>query len=131
MKIKSQLFVGLFLSASVTASVLAGETWQVLVVVDGSAPASISGVKGAVWVPNSLNNPVIDQDGFVTFRGTLAGAGITATGANANHIVVVTTPAFPATRPRPRSSRAREARTTRSRAPTTSPKTAGFSSPAT
>lgn len=90
MKIKSQLFVGLFLSASVTASVLAGETWQVLVVVDGSAPASISGVKGAVWVPNSLNNPVIDQDGFVTFRATLAGPGITATGANANHIVVVT-----------------------------------------
>lgn len=90
MKIKSQLYVGLFLSASINASVLAGETWQVLAVVDGGAPANISGVKGAVWVPNSLNNPVIDQDGFVTFRGFIAGAGITATGPNANHIVVVT-----------------------------------------
>jgi hypothetical protein len=90
MNMKSSLCVGLFLSASISASVLAGETWEVLTVADGASLANIGGIKGAVWVPNQFNNPVIDQDGRVTFRGQIAGPGITATGATANHLVVVT-----------------------------------------
>jgi hypothetical protein len=94
MNIKSKLCVGLFLSASMSASVstsaLAGGTWEVLALGDGSTPAGIVGIKGAVWVPNQFNNPVIDQDGNVTFRSQIAGPGITATGATANHLVVVT-----------------------------------------
>lgn len=65
-------------------------SWQVLTVGDGVTPANISGIDGAVWVPNNFNNPVIDPDGRVTFRSQIAGPGITNTGAAANHVVVVT-----------------------------------------
>ena len=64
-------------------------TWQVLTVADGLGPANITGIDGAVWVPNNFNNPVIDANGKVTFRSQIAGPGITNTGASANHIVVV------------------------------------------
>ncbi|MCE2882579.1 MAG: hypothetical protein LW636_09510 [Planctomycetaceae bacterium] len=81
--------VGLFLSACLASSALADGTWEVLAVADGLSPANISGIKGAVWVPNQFNNPVIDANGKVTFRCQIAGPGITNTGATANHVVVV------------------------------------------
>lgn len=81
--------VGLFLSACLASSALADGTWEVLTVADGLSPANISGIKGAVWVPNQFNNPVIDANGKVTFRCQIAGPGITNTGATANHVVVV------------------------------------------
>ncbi|MFM8641239.1 MAG: hypothetical protein ACKOEP_00175, partial [Phycisphaerales bacterium] len=51
--------------------------------------ANITGISGAVWVPNQWNNPTIDSNGVVSFRGQIAGAGITNTGATANHLVLV------------------------------------------
>ena len=85
----SALTVGAFLSASLCAAVLADGTWQVLSVADGSTPAGLPGIDGAVWVPNQWNNPTIGLDGLVSFRGQLAGPGITNTGATANHVVLV------------------------------------------
>lgn len=85
----SALSVGAFLSASLCAAVLADGTWQVLSVADGSTPAGLPGIDGAVWVPNQWNNPTIGLDGLVSFRGQLAGPGITNTGATANHLVLV------------------------------------------
>ncbi|MFM7050651.1 MAG: choice-of-anchor tandem repeat NxxGxxAF-containing protein [Planctomycetota bacterium] len=89
MRIDTPRTVGLFLSAFLSASALADGTWQVLTVSDGVSPANITGITGAVWVPNQFNNPVIDEDGIVTFRSQIAGPGITNTGATANHVVVV------------------------------------------
>ena len=63
--------------------------WQVLAVADGTSSADITGVSGAVWVPNTFNNPTIDSNGVVSFRGQIAGPGITNTGATANHLVLV------------------------------------------
>ncbi|MFM8732863.1 MAG: hypothetical protein ACKOGJ_10200, partial [Phycisphaerales bacterium] len=63
--------------------------WQVLTVGDGVSSANITGISGAVWVPNTFNNPTIDSNGVVSFRGQIAGAGITNTGATANHLVLV------------------------------------------
>jgi len=63
--------------------------WQVLCVADGVSSANITGISGAVWVPNTFNNPTIDSNGVVSFRGQIAGAGITNTGATANHLVLV------------------------------------------
>jgi hypothetical protein len=63
--------------------------WQVLTVGDGVSSANITGISGAVWVPNTFNNPTIDANGVVSFRGQIAGAGITNTGATANHLVLV------------------------------------------
>jgi len=89
MNTKSKLCVGLFLSASITASVLADGTWEVVALNDGISPANINGIAGAVWVPNSLNNPVIDQNGKITFRAQIAGPNITSLGGTANHVVIV------------------------------------------
>ena len=89
MNTKSKLCVGLFLSASITASALADGTWEVVVLGDGSSATGINGIANAVWVPNSFNNPVIDQNGKITFRGQIAGTGITNLGATANHLVIV------------------------------------------
>jgi len=63
--------------------------WQVLALGDGVSSADITGISGAVWVPNTFNNPTIDSNGVVSFRGQIAGAGITNTGATANHVVLV------------------------------------------
>lgn len=82
------LTIGAFLSASITGSALADGTWELLAVADGVTPASLPGID-AVWVPNQWNNPTIGLDGLVSFRGQLAGAGITNTGATANHLVLV------------------------------------------
>lgn len=85
-----QFTVGAFLSASITAAALAGgPAWEIMAVADGVSPANLPGIKGAVWVPNQWNNPTIDSNGNVSFRGQLAGPGITATGATANHLVQV------------------------------------------
>jgi hypothetical protein len=89
MNTKSKLCVGLFLSASITASVLADGTWEVVALGDGTSPTNINGIANAVWVPNSFNNPVIDQNGKITIRGQIAGSGITNLGATANHLVIV------------------------------------------
>jgi hypothetical protein len=82
--------VGTFLTASITAACLADGAWQVLTVGDGLSAANITGIDGAVWVPNQFNNPTIDANGKVTFRSQIAGPGITNSGATANHVVVVT-----------------------------------------
>jgi hypothetical protein len=89
MSVKSKFCVGLFLSATLSSTVLADGTWEVLTVSDGVSSANITGVKNAVWVPNQFNNPVIDANGIVTFRSQIAGDGITNAGAFANHVVVV------------------------------------------
>ena len=89
MTAQSKLFVGLFLSATLSASALAGNDWEVVALGDGKSPAGINGIAGAVWVPNQFNNPTIDQNGTVYFRGQIAGPGITNLGAAANHLVVV------------------------------------------
>ncbi|MEY2716174.1 MAG: hypothetical protein RIT24_2517, partial [Planctomycetota bacterium] len=65
----SALTVGAFLSASICAAALADGTWQVLAVADGTTPAGLPGIDGAVWVPNQWNNPTIGLDGLVSFRG--------------------------------------------------------------
>ena len=88
--VKPSLFVGLFLSATLSSTLLADGPWEVLTVADGVSTANITGIKGAVWVPNQFNNPVIDANGRVTFRSQIAGPGITNAGATANHVVVVT-----------------------------------------
>jgi hypothetical protein len=59
------------------AVALADGAWENLLVVGGSSPSSVPGVAGAVWVPNSLNNPTIDALGRVSFRGQIGGDGIT------------------------------------------------------
>lgn len=99
MRATRAMSVGIGLSASLAASIacpsLADGTWQVLTTSDGLAPANITGIDGAVWVPNQFNNPTIDANGKVTFRSQIAGPGITNTGATANHVVVVTGTAAP------------------------------------
>ncbi|MBI1302216.1 MAG: hypothetical protein GC172_00225 [Phycisphaera sp.] len=89
MRAQSKFFVGLFLSATLSASALAGSDWEVVALADGKSPANINGIANAVWVPNQFNNPAIGQDGTVYFRGLIAGPGITNLGATANHIVLV------------------------------------------
>ena len=71
---RSASTVGLFLSATLASTALADGTWQIVTVADGVNAAPI---KGTVWVPNQFNNPSIDADGEVFFRGQFAGAGIT------------------------------------------------------
>lgn len=93
MSARSRSLVGVFLSATLAAtlssSVLADGPWEVMALFDGTSPANINGIPNAVFVPNTFNNPVIDNQGKVTFRAQLAGPGITATGATANHLVLV------------------------------------------
>ena len=86
---RASSIVGLFLSASMTASVLADGPWEILTVADGSSAANINGISGVVIVPNTFNNPVINDSGRVVFRCQIAGPGITNTGAAANHLVVL------------------------------------------
>lgn len=81
--------VGAFLSASITAAAFADGTWEIMATADGVSPAGLPGIKGAVWVPNQWNNPTIDTSGNVSFRGQIAGPGITNTGATANHLVQI------------------------------------------
>lgn len=99
MRATRAMSVGIGLSASLAASIacpsLADGTWQVLTVGDGLSSANITGIDGAVWVPNQFNNPTIDANGKVTFRSQIAGPGITNSGATANHVVVVTGTAAP------------------------------------
>ncbi len=67
--------VASLLAASISSFALAGgSAWENLI---STADASVPGVKGAVWVPNQFNNPTIDAQGRVTFRGQIGGAGIT------------------------------------------------------
>ena len=89
MNAQPKYFVGLFLSATLSASALAGSDWEVVALGDGKSPANINGIAGAVWVPNQFNNPTIDQNGTVYFRAQIAGPGITNLGAAANHLVIV------------------------------------------
>ena len=68
--------VGASLSATLTAAALAtGPTWENLLVVNGSN--ELPTLPGAIMVPNSGNNPVIDGNGDITLRLQLGGAGIT------------------------------------------------------
>lgn len=83
------LTVGALLSASITGAAAADGAWEIMALADGVTPAAIPGIDGAVWVPNSWNNPTIDLQGRVCFRGQIAGPGITNTGATANHLAIV------------------------------------------
>jgi hypothetical protein len=74
--------VAVSLSAYVASSALADGTWQNIV---STTDASVQGVPGAVWVPSGFNNPTIDPQGRVIFRGELGGADITT----ANRRVIV------------------------------------------
>ncbi len=68
--------VGASLSATLTAAALAGgPAWENLLVLNGTN--ELPTLAGAVMVPNSTNNPVIDGNGDVTLRLQLGGAGIT------------------------------------------------------
>ncbi|MDI9404885.1 MAG: hypothetical protein QM516_13530 [Limnohabitans sp.] len=74
---------------SVSTVAAADGTWEIMATADGVSSAALPGIKGAVWVPNQWNNPTIDSNGNVSFRGQIAGPGITNTGATANHLVQV------------------------------------------
>ncbi len=64
----------LLVSAVVATPAWADGEWEVLI---STADASVPGVPGAVWVPNSFNNPTISSYGAVSFRGQIGGAEIT------------------------------------------------------
>jgi hypothetical protein len=81
--------IGVFLSATLAATALADGTWEILTLADGISPANINGIANAVIVPNTFNNPTVDDNGRVRFRCQIAGPGITNTGATANHLVVL------------------------------------------
>jgi hypothetical protein len=81
--------IGVFLSATLAATALADGTWEILTLADGISPANINGIADAVIVPNTFNNPTVDDNGRVRFRCQIAGPGITNTGAAANHLVVL------------------------------------------
>jgi len=66
--------LSLSLSAVLASVAFADGTWENVV---STTDASIQGVPGAVWVPNQYNNPTIDSQGRVVFRGQIAGEGIT------------------------------------------------------
>jgi len=89
MRLNQGLLLGGFILSAVNNVSFADSAWQVLTTADGLTPANIGGIDGAVWVPNQWNNPTIDANGVVSFRGQIAGAGITNTGATANHLVLV------------------------------------------
>ena len=89
MRNSSPATIGVFLSAGIAASALADGSWEVLCLADGASPANINGVSGAVIVPNTFNAPNINDNGSIIFRCQLSGAGITNTGATANHLVVL------------------------------------------
>jgi len=65
--------LALVLSTSFLSSAALAQSWEVLVSTLGPVP----GVPGAAWVPNQFNNPTIDADGRVVFRGQIGGKGIT------------------------------------------------------
>ncbi len=48
--------------------------WEIMV---STLDTTVPGVDGAVWVPNQWNNPTIDGNGNVFFRGQIGGSGIT------------------------------------------------------
>lgn len=57
-----------------SASLVHAQSWENVV---STTDANAGGIAGAVWVPNQYNNPTIDSNGAITFRGQLGGAGIT------------------------------------------------------
>lgn len=75
-------FLAVSLSSCVAWSSLADGTWENIV---STTDTSVQGVPGAVWVPNGFNNPTIDNQGRVYFRGQLGGEGITT--AN-RHVII-------------------------------------------
>ncbi|MFO0963531.1 MAG: choice-of-anchor tandem repeat NxxGxxAF-containing protein [Phycisphaerales bacterium] len=70
------------LSLAFAGTCLADGTWETVL---SSADPTVPGVANAVWVPNTFNNPTIDNDGRVQVRGQVGGAGITL--ANSRLIV--------------------------------------------
>ncbi len=77
------LVTSLLTATATSFAIAGGPSWENLI---STTDASVPGVKGAVWVPNQFNNPTIDDQGRVTFRGQIGGAGITT----ANSRLVVT-----------------------------------------
>ncbi len=80
-----------FAAITLASAANAQATWEKVAVADGLTPVTINGATlpaDAVWVPNSLNNPVIGPTGLVTFRGQLAGTGIQNTAPNNSHMFV-------------------------------------------
>ena len=90
----SILTVG-FAALALASAANAQATWENVAVADGVSVVTIGGAtlpSNAVWVPNSMNNPVIGPTGNVTFRAQLAGTGIQNTAPNNSHIFVTGTP---------------------------------------
>ena len=80
-----------FAAITLASAANAQATWEKVAVADGLTPVTINGATlpaDAVWIPNSLNNPVIGPTGLVTFRGQLAGPGIQNTAPNNSHMFV-------------------------------------------
>lgn len=67
------------LSSFVACIALADGTWQNIV---STTDTSVPGIPGALWVPNQFNNPTIDNQGRVVFRGQVAGEGISTANRN-------------------------------------------------
>lgn len=67
-------FLAVSLSTCVACSALADGTWENLI---STTDSSVPGVPGAVWIPNQFNNPTVDSQGRVSFRGQIGGEGIT------------------------------------------------------
>lgn len=92
--LRPRSLTALVIALTATSSSFADGTWENVVVADGVTPAVINGATldpTAVWVPNSLNNPVIGPTGNVTFRGQVAGPGVQNTAPNNSHIFVTGT----------------------------------------
>lgn len=80
----SSRVLGVLLASSLLATASADGEWQILTVADG-ATTNVPGFPKNVWVPNQFNNPTIGADGRVSFRGQMAGPGVTT--ANSRIIV--------------------------------------------
>ena len=65
-----------YIIGAIAIAIAAGASaqWENLI---STTDAGIAGIPGALWVPNQFNNPVIDPNGRITFRGQIGGTGIT------------------------------------------------------
>lgn len=67
------------LSSFVACTALADGVWEKVV---STTDTSVPGIPNALWVPNQFNNPTIDSEGRVVFRGQVAGDGISTANRN-------------------------------------------------
>jgi len=74
MTARPKFLISALLTASLGGSAIADGVWEVVI---SSLDSTVPGVPGAVWVPNSFNNPTISETGAISFRGQIGGADIT------------------------------------------------------